>query len=65
MKHEMNLQRKYFDYIKDGTKRVVFDLGPHEYARVRDEGGGKIFNFETPKVAFEMEPPEWVKKSFF
>ncbi len=23
-------------------KRVVFDLGPHEYARVRDEGGGKI-----------------------
>ena len=23
-------------------KRVVFDLGSHEYARVRDEGGGKI-----------------------
>ena len=23
-------------------KRVVFDLGLHEYARVRDEGGGKI-----------------------
>ena len=23
-------------------RRVVFDLGKHEYARVRDEGGGKI-----------------------
>ncbi len=23
-------------------RRIVFDLGPHEFARVRDEGGGKI-----------------------
>ena len=23
-------------------RRIVFDLGKHEYARVRDEGGGKI-----------------------
>ena len=23
-------------------RRVVFDLGPHAFARVRDEGGGKI-----------------------
>ena len=23
-------------------RRIVFDLGEHEYARVRDEGGGKI-----------------------
>lgn len=23
-------------------KRVVFDIGPHRFARVRDEGGGKI-----------------------
>ena len=22
----------------------------------------EVFNFETPKVTFEMEPPEWVKK---
>ena len=23
-------------------RRIIFDIGKHEYARVRDEGGGKI-----------------------
>ena len=26
MKHEMGLQSKYFDYIKDGTKRIELRL---------------------------------------
>lgn len=26
MRYEMNLQKEYFDYIKDGTKRVEMGL---------------------------------------
>ncbi len=34
MKHRMNLQGKYFDYIKDGTKRVEMRLFDEKRAKI-------------------------------
>lgn len=35
MKHKMNLQRKYFDYIKSGTKRVEMRLFDEKRAKIQ------------------------------
>ena len=35
MKHEMGLQPKYFDYIKNGTKRIELRLFDEKRQRIR------------------------------
>ena len=35
MKHEMGLQSKYFDYIKNGTKRIELRLFDEKRQRIR------------------------------
>ena len=35
MKHEMSLQPKYFDYIKNGTKRIELRLFDEKRQRIR------------------------------
>lgn len=45
MKHEMGLQSKYFDYIKNGTKRIELRLFDEKRQRVRLED---IIEFTNP-----------------
>ena len=45
MKHEMGLQSKYFDYIKNGTKRIELRLFDEKRQRVRL---GDIIEFTNP-----------------
>ncbi len=45
MKHEMSLQLKYFDYIKNGTKRIELRLFDEKRQRVRL---GDIIEFTNP-----------------
>ena len=45
MKHEMGLQPKYFDYIKNGTKRIELRLFDEKRQRIRL---GDIIEFTNP-----------------
>ena len=45
MKHEMGLQSKYFDYIRNGTKRIELRLFDEKRQRVRL---GDIIEFTNP-----------------
>ena len=45
MKHEMGLQPKYFDYIKNGTKRIELRLFDEKRRRIRI---GDIIEFTNP-----------------
>ena len=46
MKHEMNLQSKYFDYIKNGTKRIELRLFDEKRRRIQI---GDIVEFANPE----------------
>ena len=45
MKHEMGLQSKYFDYIKNGTKRIELRLFDEKRQKIRL---GDIIEFTNP-----------------
>ena len=45
MKHEMGLQSKYFDYIKNGTKRIELRLFDEKRQKIRL---GDIIEFASP-----------------
>ena len=45
MKHEMGLQSKYFDYIRNGTKRIELRLFDEKRRRIRI---GDIIEFTNP-----------------
>lgn len=45
MKHEMGLQSKYFDYIKNGTKRIELRLFDEKRQRIKI---GDIIEFTNP-----------------
>ena len=45
MKHKMGLQSKYFDYIKNGTKRIELRLFDEKRQRIRL---GDIIEFTNP-----------------
>ena len=45
MKHEMGLQSMYFDYIKNGTKRIELRLFDEKRQRIRI---GDIIEFANP-----------------
>lgn len=47
MKHEMGLQSKYFDYIKNGTKRIELRLFDEKRQRIKL---GDIIEFANPDV---------------
>ncbi len=46
MNHKMNLQAKYFNYIKSGTKRIEL--------RLFDEKRSMIFEISTPSIFIEL-----------
>ena len=45
MKHGMNLQSKYFDYIKNGTKRIELRIFDEKRQKIRL---GDIIEFTNP-----------------
>ncbi len=54
MKHEMNLQPKYFDFMKNGTKRIELRLYDEKRSKIQL---GDIIEFsksETDKLSAEV-----------
>lgn len=53
MKHSMNLQQRYFDYIKNGTKRIELRLFDEKRQKIKV---GDTIEFSNPEgESFEAE----------
>lgn len=63
MKHSMNLQQRFFDYIKNGTKRIELRLFDEKRQKIKV---GDTIEFSGPEgESFEAEVVELLRYDSF